>query len=195
MNNIKKYSFLLFTLLLVSSLSFAQTAEVEEDNSKDSEKSILDKLVFGGNVGIGYSNGWNINLSPTIGYKVTPTTILGVGITYIHSDFRNPWDGLRWTQDVTGARVFGQQLLFGNLYAHAEGEYLTFTAKITDETGRIIDKREIQAPGLLLGGGYSTSFGYGLGFTFEVLYNVLYRADTSPYPSPIVFRGGLMFGF
>ncbi len=192
MDNLKKYSYLLLAFLLFAMSSSAQSVDNEQDNGDD---SILKKLVFGGNIGAGYSNGWNLNLSPTVGYRTTNTSITGIGITYIHSDFKNSWDGLRWTQDVTGARVFAQQLLFGGLHAQAEYEYLTFTAKIRDSSNRIIQEREIQTPGLLLGGGYSQSFGHGLGFTTQVLYNVLYNASTSPYPSPLVIRGGFMYGF
>jgi len=192
MKNIKKYGLLLLACFCFVISGFAQ--EEEEDDGEGNE--ILEKLVFGGNIGGGYANGWNVTLSPTVGYRVSPTTIAGVGVSYIYSDFTNRWDGLRWTQNVTGGRIFAQQLLFQNLYARGEYEYLTFTATIRDETGRTISENELQAPGLLIGGGYTSQFGSsGLGFTFEVLYNVIYQADRSPYPSPFILRGGLMYGF
>jgi hypothetical protein len=192
MKNIKKYSLLLLASFCFAISGFAQ----EEEENNDEGNQILEKLVFGGNVGGGYSNGWNITLSPTVGYRVTPTTIAGVGVSYIYSDFTRQWDGLRLTTNVTGGRVFAQQLLFQNLYARGEYEYLTFTERLRDDLGRTISEAELQAPGLLVGGGYSTQFGgSGIGFTVEVLYNVIYKAETSPYPSPFIFRGGLMYGF
>lgn len=192
MNNVKKYSFLVIAFLAFATVNFAQTAEVE--TPKD-EESILKKLVFGGNVGAGYANGWNINLSPTVGYKLTKSTIAGVGVSYLHSDFRNPYYANRTTYNSTGGRIFAQQLLFQNLYAHVEYEYLSYEIKVRTSDGRIVNQFEANAPGFLLGGGYTTSFGNGIGFTTEVLYNVLYRAGISPYATPLVFRGGLMFGF
>lgn len=195
MNNIRKYGFLLLTFLVLSTISFAQTAEIEENKSNDNSESILKKLVLGGNIGAGYANGWNINLSPTVGYKFTNTTIGGVGITYNYADFNNPYYNNRTTYNTTGGRIFAQQLLFQNLYAHAEYEYLSYEVKVRTDDGRIVNQFEATAPGLLLGGGYSSSFGNGLGFTTEVLYNVLYRSGISPYASPLVFRGGLMYGF
>lgn len=192
MKNIKKYGLLFLACFCLAITGFAQ--EGESDN--DEGNKILDRLVFGGNLGGGYANGFNINVSPTVGYRITNTTIAGVGVSYIYSDFTNRWDGLRWTQNVTGGRLFAQQLLFQNLYARGEYEYLAFTAKIRDDSGRILNESELEVPGLLFGGGYSTQFGgSGLGFTFEVLYNILYKAENSPYPSPLVIRGGLMFGF
>jgi len=191
MNNIKKYGFLLLTCLLISFTAFGQ----EEEEQSDRDYQILEKLVFGGNVGGGYANGWNINISPTVGYRVTNTTIAGLGVSYIYSDFNNPFFANRSTFNVTGGRLFVQQLLFQNLYAQAEYEYLDYSLKIRSSDGRVISESSGQAPGLLLGGGYTTSFGYGLGFNMEILYNVLYQVGVSPYPSPFIIRGGLMYGF
>jgi hypothetical protein len=195
MNNIKKYSFLLLTFLFIATMSFAQTAEIETPKSKNNDESILKKLVLGGNVGVGYANGWNLNLSPTVGYKLTNSTIAGIGITYNYADFNNPFYNNRTTYNTTGGRIFAQQLLFQNLYAHAEYEYLSYEVKVRSNDGRIVNQFEATAPGLLLGGGYSSSFGNGFGFTTEILYNILYRSDISPYASPLIFRGGFMYGF
>jgi hypothetical protein len=196
MNNIKKYGLLILAFLFIATISFAQTAETRETESKDDGESILNKLVIGGNVGAGYANGWNINLSPTIGYKLTNSTVVGVGITYNYADFNNPfYNNNRTTYNTTGGRVFVQQLLFQNLYAHVEYEYLSYEVRVRSNDGRVVSQFEATAPGLLLGGGYSSSFGNGLGFTTEILYNVLYRSDISPYASPLIFRGGLMYGF
>ena len=191
MNNIKKYGFLLLTCLLISFTAFGQ----EEERQSDRDNQILEKLVFGGNVGGGYANGWNINISPTVGYRVTNTTIAGLGVSYIYSDFNSPFFANRSTFNVTGGRLFVQQLLFQNLYAQAEYEYLDYSLKIRSSDGRVLSESSGQAPGLLLGGGYTTSFGYGLGFNMEILYNVLYQVGVSPYPSPFIIRGGLMYGF
>lgn len=192
MRNIRKYGLLLFACFCFAISGFAQ----EEEGNSDEGNQILEKLVFGGNVGGGYSNGWNLTLSPTVGYRVTPTTIAGVGVTYIYSDFNSQYYSSRITTNVTGGRLFAQQLLFQNLYARAEYEYLIFTQKQRDGSGRVFDERKLEAPGLLLGGGYSTQFGgSGIGFTFEILYNVIYKAGNSAYPSPFIFRGGLMYGF
>lgn len=190
MKTLKKYSLLSLFVLLTATLSFAQSGEETDEDNK-----ILQRLVFGGNVGGGYANGWNINVSPTVGYRLTNTTIAGAGVTYIYSDFRNTWTGLRSTFNVTGGRLFAQQLLFQNLYARAEYEYLYFEVKERASDGRVLRTFESQAPGILLGGGYTSRFGRGLGFTVEALYNVIYRADTSPYPSPLIIRGGFMVGF
>lgn len=191
MSNIKKYSFLILACLMLTLTGYAQ----EEEEGAKEKSEILEKLVFGGNLGGGYANGWNLNISPTVGYKITDRTVTGLGLTYIYSDFQNPYYQNRTVYKVTGGRVFGQQLLFRNLYAHAEYEYLTYDLTVRSNDGRIISEFENQAPGLLLGGGHSTSFGYGLGFTIEVLYNVLYREGITPYSSPLRIRGGLMFGF
>lgn len=170
-------------------------AQEEGEEVQKEESKILDKLVLGGNIGGGYANGWNINLSPTLGYKVTSGTILGLGVSYIYSDFNSPFYQNRSTYKVTGGRAIAQQLLFNGLYAQGEFEYLMYNTKIRTDDGRVINEFEGQAPGLLLGGGHSSNFGRGVGFTIEVLYNVLYRQGVTPYSSPLVIRGGFMFGF
>jgi hypothetical protein len=187
----RKLILLAMTCLLTSVIASAQ----EEEQVTEDRAEILDKLVFGGNIGGGFSNGWSINLSPTVGYKITNTTIAGVGMSYIYRDFNSDFYANRSVFYVTGGRVFAQQLLFNNIYARGEYEYLDYSLRLYSNDGRLINESRGQAPGLLLGGGYTTSFGYGLGFNMEVLYNVIYRADISPYPSPLVIRGGFMFGF
>lgn len=191
MNNIRKTAFILLCLM-ISFMTFAQEEEEKDDGN---ETPFIEKLVFGGNVGGGYANGWNINLSPTVGYRLTNSTIAGVGVSYIYSDFNNPFFNERSTFNVTGGRLFVQQLLFQNLYAQAEFEYLNYSLKLRTSDGRVLSESSGRAPGLLLGGGYTTSFGYGLGFNMEILYNVLYQVGVSPYPSPFIIRGGLMYGF
>lgn len=194
MNKIKKYIFLLLIALFIATISFAQTAE--KQSKEDDGESILKSLVLGGNIGIGYANGWNFNLSPTIGYRFTKSTVGGFGITYSYADFSNSYyNNYQTTYNTTGGRIFARQLLFQNLYAHAEYEYLSYEVKVRANDGRIIDQFESTSPGLLLGGGYTTNFGHGLGFVTEVLYNVLYRSGYSPYSTPLVIRGGFMYGF
>ncbi len=189
-----QYSFLFLVSLAISVTAIAQESEEDDYDGSREGKSITDRLVFGGNLGLGYSNGWQINAAPTVGYKITRQFIAGVGVTYLYSDFDNPFSGLRSTQSAVGGRVFGQHLLFQNIYAIAEFEYLDYTIKLRDQLDNILSESELDGTGFFVGGGYTSSFGRGLGVGIEVLYNLTYDSFNSPYASPLVIRGGLMFG-
>lgn len=207
--------FILFLLLLLPVGLFAQVVDDEtnprKENvrpyrnappEKDEKVPFSNRLVLGGTFGLGFSNGWFINVSPTVGYRITDNLIAGVGGTYIFSQFRDNVYGVRYNMNVYGGNVFGRYAPFAttdisflsNLYLHGEYQHLFFEQKIKNGQGVIIDSYKTDAPGLLLGGGYTTNFGRGPAFNVDVLYNVLWTQQTSPYPSPLLIRAGFSYG-
>jgi hypothetical protein len=172
----------------------------EEDPSPDEKLPFSKRLVFGGNFGLGFSNGWYVNLSPTVGYRVTDNFITGIGGTYIFTQINVAGSNTSYFQHVYGGNLFARYAPFAktgiqmlsNLYAHSEYQHLFVVSGARNANGSIRESRS--APGLLLGGGYTTGFGRGPAFNVDVLYNVLWRSDNSPYPSPLIVRAGFSFG-
>lgn len=105
----------LFLLFLLISLSGVAQYTYSYNNMKvDSEKQKpwfdSTKLTYGGGFGVGFGNNgyWNIALSPQVGYELSSKFILGLGISYSHSEERyNTFDGReKHTQNYVGMNLF-----------------------------------------------------------------------------------------
>lgn len=174
----------------------------DTDDDGDKPYKFKDHLVVGGNFGVGFSNGWYLNISPRVGYRLFDGFILGVGGTYVLSQIK--YGNFNITNHVYGGAVFARYAPFvkmdidflSNLYLHTEFEQLWFKQ---NQNG--FEYSGPTSPGFFVGGGYSTNFGKGAGFTVDVLYNILWvdcnnpAADRcSPYSSPLVIRAGFTYG-
>lgn len=168
-----------FTFLLPL-FSFAQT-----DFSENS--SFLDRVYTGGNIGFSIGNDVTFfDISPLVGYMVTEKLSVGLGATYQRNSFRN--------SDIVlnnyGGRTFLRYNVTREFFAYSEYEYLTFEFR---DSGTNVQSEGFGS--LFLGGGYAIPLGRNVSFVAIGLYNVLYDDFRSPYPSPIVFRGGVVASF
>lgn len=196
---------ILQVLLLLFIVSFTQDVYAQREREEDDEhwedddeirrkaegKSLKDRLVLGGNFGLGFSNGWNIDISPRIGYRLFKNRQGLVGLSATYSYVTDNRADL--SQSVYGGGAFASYEVIKDLgaYAHIEYEYLSYQIK-DDNTDDVLNR--IADDSFLMGGGYATSFGKGLGFRIELLYDILHTSR-SPYPSPLRIRGGIMYGF
>ncbi len=174
------FLFLVTLLVTLSNFSFAQ--DDEEFEIPDAKKKFdWSKVEVGGSFGGGYSNGvFFIDLSPTIGYRVTKRFVPGLGPIYqYYSDSR---------QDVKihiyGGRAFARFYVFDKLYALGEYEYTIWN----DVNRNVLPFKSIPLQALLFGVGYSQSIGGSANFNLEVLWNVLENQYTY-YPNPVIRFG------
>jgi hypothetical protein len=186
----KKLAFLLLLALFPAILS-AQ----EEDDTKpkkagtksDEEKQkILDRLVYGGNVGLNFGNITSIGVAPWVGYRVTDRFIPGIGLSYNYYRMKFPGSPTFETS-IYGGSIWARYFIFENIFAHAEYEVLNGEWEPYYRPGR-----RYNLSSMLVGGGYQQRFGR-LSSYILVLYNVTYSYD-SPYPSPLVLRVGIGIG-
>ena len=186
---------------LFATTTFAQTdngyESGDDDESADPfEESWTDKLVFGGNILPGYSNGWFIDFTPWVGYKLTETTIAGVGASYSFRQFRNPYDRYQTTLKMYGGRAFVMQDLMMGVFAQAEYDYNYWGYRLKDPFDNLIQDRRGQSPGVLIGGGYAQRGDY-MSYSITALYDVFYDPNSTFRPNsfgPLVIRGGVVFG-
>jgi len=138
----------------------------------------------GGIIGAGFSSYSSyVEVSPLVGYKITPAFLVGTRITYIWNSYEMP-NGQRESLNHYGISLFAQYIIFKGLFAHVEYEALSFDYFE-------YDREWINS--LFIGGGYMQDIG-GRGFaSFALLFNVLDSPD-SPYVNPI-FRIGFGVGF
>ena len=124
------------------------------------------------------SNGGSFEVSPLVGYKVTPDFLVGTRLTYIYSKYYGT------SYNDYGGSLFAQYKFLRFLLAHIEYEVLSveyFNNIINDNERRTINS-------LFIGGGLYQSMG-GRGFaTISILYNVL-ETQYSPYSNPVIRIG------
>ena len=174
--NVKHLGFLLFFGLI----SFGAFSQAREDNSRPSATKAtpqkgfqLDKVVVGGNLGAQFGDLTYIEVSPTVGYKLTEKWLAGVGARYIYVKPR-----LLPSSNIIGGAIFQQYAILEQAVLHAEMEYLSFE-NINTPGERI----NFLSP--LVGAGYRSSIGGNSFASILILFN-LNDDINSPYSNPIL---------
>lgn len=163
---------------------------------KKKENKLRDKIEIGGAFAFQFGNVTNVVIAPTVGYKITPKFVVGVGPSYNFLSAQN-FNGIRESYHIYGSRAFTRYLVIPQAYATAEFEQLAASQKVVFD-GDVLNKDSNTLPArFLVGAGYTTNFARGFGFNVEVLYDLL----DSPYTGnlfpnvPIEIRGGVRYGF
>jgi hypothetical protein len=187
---------LLVCLLLAMGFSvYGGNGDQKTVLSDQAIQSFVDKLFFGGNLGLNFSNNFTlINISPNIGYMATEKLGIGVGVIY---QYRN--DG-RFNPEIKtndyGFNTFARYQIFRPVFAQIEYEYLNFEFVESVVNNEVNTSRE-GYNSFFLGGGLAQPIGRNASFFLSVLYNILYDDNEvpRPYGSPLVIRAGVSAGF
>ena len=191
---IKFLIIIIFNLITIS--IFAQT---EEDASVNDLK-FSQRLVYGGGFGLQFGNVTLLDLSPTIGYRLTDQLTLGTGLSYKYNHMKDYTQDLntgKWydyNSNVFGGSIWGRYYLLQNIFAHAEIEQLQIDYHYTSvnySTPTNV-KNGIGVTSVLVGGGYRQPIGGHVFFNILILFN-LNETDFSPYNNPII-RAGISVG-
>ncbi|HRH62606.1 MAG TPA: hypothetical protein PLI68_04690 [Bacteroidia bacterium] len=177
----------LFTLLFLgaffSSTALAQdTADFynKEEAARSAPKppySIREHIFTGGNFGLQFGTITLVDVSPLIGYKITPKIAAAIGVTYTYyKDSRPP----AFTQSIYGARLIGRYFIFDNLFVHAEAEGLNSKWEYYQPPFTIYN--------ILGGAGYRQAISDRLFFDAMLLWNFT-PSDYTPYNNPIIRIG------
>jgi len=145
------------------------------------------KIFFGGGVGASFGDVDYVELSPMVGYRLTPRVTTGIGLFY---RWKND-DRFGYSVDTNdwGGSLFGQLRLFRGIFAHAEYEYIDYEYQTLAGTESRSDTNTLAGLGWNRGGRAGV---YAL-----ALYNFSYDDNdpTEAYDSPWVYRVGVSFGF
>ncbi|MFN0274900.1 MAG: hypothetical protein ACKVPJ_04085 [Chitinophagales bacterium] len=206
--SIEKFILSLFLILSVSVLHAQvtpidpdETEEPGNDKSKASgqtgENKGINRFVFGGNLGLSFGNYTFIDISPIVGYKITPKLTSGVGFIYQYEKYVDPYNNpFNYVDDykatVLGGKVFSQYDIIYGVFAHAEYEeqYLKYEFLETP-----YDTGSIKIPALYAGGGYKLKLGENSALQIIALYNFLANNNDLFYVQPWTFRIGFLGGF
>jgi hypothetical protein len=184
---------MMLSLIMTSPSLFAQSENEEE------ELRPIDRLFFGGNFGLMFGTITNIEISPLVGYYITPRLAAGGGIRfeyYRDKGYYSPYQTTIYGGDIfsryTIIRNLGEGLNIGlntGIFVQVEYEALSLEKAYFEppytEAGRFF------VHSILAGGGLIQPIGNRSAFIFTVLYN-LNETARSPYSNPIV-RVGFTF--
>ena len=166
---LKKIGLLLSILIFISLHADAQRRT--NHSSNDDETKWTDRIVFGGGIGIGYTNGWNINVTPNVGYKVTDQFWAGLGVDYYYVSWR--FDSQNKDKfSVVGPKAYALYYITPEINLGTEFSHNFYTR--TDITNGITQKQKEEQNSWLIGGGYTQRMGGRAGIRLELYYDVLY---------------------
>lgn len=159
----------------------SSTSTTQNNSTDFYSLPLKDRLVFGGNAGLSVGTTTYIELSPRIGYRVTPDLISGVGVNYIYYNDRY----YNYETNIYGGNVFSTyNLPIGlPLALHGEFEMINFEYAYNERDW---------VPGLNLGAAIVQRTSGGGGIYLMALYNVLYDPLKTYYGSPWVIRISFM---
>jgi hypothetical protein len=189
---------LFFSLLTFGGITevFAQDPVViKEEGAQgdlDAEVDVRDlpfrqRLNFGGGIsGLSFGNPTSIGVSPMLGYSLTNTSILGVGLTYQYYSANYGSLGT-YSSNLLGQKIFVRQQVpalsqvIGQAYLTGQIENYT---NLSNNTGISYSNPVLVGVGL----------GSKIGINFQVMYDLNYTAGRSPYGSALVVQvGGFFF--
>jgi hypothetical protein len=179
-------------MLVITSLCIYCQVQAQNPINLEQEKksSFKDHLFFGGGLGLQFGNMTLIDISPMVGYKITPRIGIGVGPTYKYYGYKDKLNpSYDFKTNVYGGSIFSRIILYENIFAHAEYESLYYKMKNSTSSG-LPESLSIQS--VLVGGGYRQQIGENAFMNLMILWNLNETPD-SPYTNPII-RAGFSVG-
>ncbi len=217
---IMKLLVLKLTLVFVFSLIYMYPSHAQDtipSLSADPYKKVnfWSRVALGGNLGVQFGSVTGITVSPEVRLRVVDQLHVGLRFIYQYYNYKDYYleDGTGnlygYSASVYGGGVYLRYYLnslfdnwLGNLFAHAEYEYLYSTRPYTyDNNGRFIDPNGarfrkgteiVTTSSLFIGGGYKQPISNKVSMDFLILFN-LNDSYNSPYSNPI-FRLGVGVG-
>lgn len=175
----------IFILLIVLSSFLSYSQEVE----KNTENEVFDRVFFGGNFGLQFGKNTFIDVSPIVGFKATSKLLTGV--RFIYNYYSNSYDGLKFSTNIYGGKIFGSYYIYQDAFLHSELELISLESQWFDIGNQYPNQKRFWVESILVGGGYRFMLGEHSAVNAMILYN-LNESINSPYRNPIL-RLGFIF--
>ncbi len=163
------------TWLLLVVVAFSLTALAQGDIKK--QRTLSDKIFFGGGIGLQFGSYIGVEISPVVGYKPLDNLYTGLKLTYQYYG----GSSVPWSQNVWGGSVFAEYVLLDRFIGHVEYEQLY--VKESYDSGAASYEYWIGTP--LIGGGIYQKMGDRSAFVIMALFDVS-GSSNSVYSNPII---------
>jgi hypothetical protein len=186
-----------------SGRSVKQSERIRKEKEKKFDAS---KIIFGGELGLGFGSITYIAVNPILGYRITDNFAagisLGYGYTSVRDFYRFDTEYYPYRASHYSGGVWTRYVIWNNIFVHAEYEhnFMAFREyrRQWNEAQRrntVVSENVLyNAPSLLLGGGYRAPITDRVSLVLMGLYDVL-QAEYSPYRDRIDLRIGVNVGF
>lgn len=167
-----------------------QPVPVKQETDEE-QLRFIDKLYFGGSLGLQFGTFTNISIMPTLSYAVFPKVFAGVGAVYHYRS----GGGVNFNNYGGRGYLQGELIEIGGgaVLAHGEVESLSVEYGYYDQFGRLVGKERSGITMPLVGLGYRQRFSRKGSFDLLVLYNSN-DSFNNPYSNPVI-RFGLNIPF
>lgn len=179
---------LAIALLLTTLFSAARAQDEREEGKRGLDPS---RIFFGGNFGLSFGNFTFINISPQVGYRISPYFSAGTGINFIYQSdkYYSGSTQVKNSLGYAGLNIFGRVHPFRFLVFNAQPELNYVWGKT--RFGSLEQKLDPKfVPSLLVGGGVTMPAGRRGSLIAMLQYDVL-QDELSPYGN----RAFVTFGF
>ena len=165
---------------------------------KKEKPPINERIFFGGMFALQIGTYTAIEVSPLVGYRLTPRLSLAAGIKYEY--LNNKQTGFSFSTHIYGFRSFARYHIIPNLaellggginlglFAQLEYEGLSLERQYFDYPAYPSDGR-FWLSSVLIGGGISVPTGPRGAVNFSILYNLNESANSIYYNNPIIRFG------
>ena len=171
----------------------SKSKEPQYSTPPQNKKSFKERLYVGGYLGLQFGTYTSIDISPLIGYRVTPEFNVGIGVLYNYTSFDYGPPIGQHGYSSWGGRLTANYTLFNFLALGIEYQYRTVEIlEGFDDLGQpIFGEQGVNV--LFLGGGIRQKVGGNTSMFIMAYYDVL-QEEFSPYNS-VVLRIGVAAGF
>lgn len=185
--------------LILTLLAILLAPVIHAQPDEEEELRPVDRIFFGGNFSLMFGYITNIEISPLVGYYITPRLAAGTGIKFEY--YKDKGFYYPYQTAIYGGNIFSRYIIIKNLgegmnlglntgiFTQAEYEVLSLEKEYFEppytEDGRFL------VHSVLVGGGIIQPIGRRSAFLVTVLYN-LNESVRSPYSNPII-RVGFTF--
>lgn len=184
-----------FLFLAIITSSMAQDNKPEEMSPR-----FTDRLIFGGSLGLQFGTLTLIDISPVVGYRITPKLEAGLGATYKYYKYKDFYFDQTTGQkfdlksNIFGGSVYTRYHILENIFLHGEFERLRYDYDDIYYSGGTFMRNATHTyiNSLLVGGGLRQRIANNSYFYVLALWNLTEDA-MSPYSNPII-RMGMLFG-
>jgi hypothetical protein len=168
-------------------------------SQSDNRVPFSERIIFGGGLGLQFGTLTFIDISPVIGYKLTPKLEAGIGLTYKYYRYKDFYYDQTSNQrfdlksHMFGGSLYSRYHILENIFTHVEFERLRYNFDdIYNVGGQIIrNPTHVYINSLFVGGGLRQRISQNSYFFILALWN-LTEQEYTPYNNPVLRMGVLL---